>query len=342
MRRRAPCRGTRARPRSRRLPWSSSRPSWSPPPSAHAGRAAAPEAILDPHPVDRDEGLRQRVPCEEADPRHLARRLDLARLARQRLEAEVHGVEPALVRVLDHLARRVGVDADQPPHLHAPAGLLAHLARRRVRHRLARLEVAARQAPVAVVAPLHQQDLAPTRLAAHDGGDREAHLGRGLGEVARQARARRTGRGAALVVESIRWLWDTHPLRVCFGISSVEVGGRQTARLEPSFWTGAEWSYGASGASRRPVSSGSPRIRFAHCTAWPLAPFTRLSSAERRTSVPLRSSAKAATSQKLLPRTEARRGVSPSGSTRTKRSPSYAEARTSRAAAAERGRRGRA
>src|SRR5262245_2771414 len=156
-------------------------------PSAHLDAAVAPEAVLDPHVVDRDEGLRQRIPGEEADARHLARRLDLARLAGDPLEAEVHGVDAPAIGVLDHLARRIRVDADQAAHLDAPARLLAHRARGGVPHRLAGLEVAAREPPVPVVAALHQQDLAPTRLAAHDRRDGEAHLGRVRGEVARHA-----------------------------------------------------------------------------------------------------------------------------------------------------------
>src|SRR5215468_52261 len=80
---------------------------------AHARGAGAGEAVLDPDAVDRDEGLRQRVDREESDARHLPGRPDRARLARERFETQVDRVHAAAVGILDHLARRVRVHADE-------------------------------------------------------------------------------------------------------------------------------------------------------------------------------------------------------------------------------------
>src|SRR5690242_4458580 len=43
------------------------------------------------------------------------------------------------------------------------------------------------------------------------------------------------------------------------------------------------WFYGFVPTSRRPTVSSNPNIKFIFCTAWPAAPFTRLSSAENTT-----------------------------------------------------------
>src|SRR4030095_5456782 len=58
--------------------------------------------------------------------------------------------------------------------------------------------------------------------------------------------------------------------------------------------------YGSSAVSSNPNVSGNPHIRFAHCTACPLAPLHRLSSAESRIQVPFRSSEKSGAAQRLV------------------------------------------
>ena len=49
-------------------------------------------------------------------------------------------------------------------------------------------------------------------------------------------------------------------------------------------------AHGYTPASGSPAPSGSPRARLAHCTAWPAAPLTRLSMADRTTTQPVRGS----------------------------------------------------
>src|SRR5207237_2096778 len=75
-------------------------------------------------------------------------------------------------------------------------------------------------------------------------------------------------------------------------------------------------------SSRRPAVSGSPRARFAFCTAWPAAPLPRLSIAQITTVVsPF---AKTPISAASVPWTRASSGTTPSGSTRTPRLGAYA------------------
>ena len=64
---------------------------------------------------------------------------------------------------------------------------------------------------------------------------------------------------------------------------------------------------------RSPSVSLNPDHRFMVCTAWPLAPFQRLSSAEVITKFPVRGSSTADTSIRFVPTTCAVSGVSPLG-----------------------------
>src|SRR5439155_20213503 len=52
-----------------------------------------------------------------------------------------------------------------------------------------------------------------------------------------------------------------------------------------------------------PAVSGKPHRRLKHCTAWPLAPLTRLSSALRTMRRPVRGSSRQAISMTLVPAT---------------------------------------
>jgi len=54
-------------------------------------------------------------------------------------------------------------------------------------------------------------------------------------------------------------------------------------------------AHGYSPVVGSPVASGRPRIRLAHCTAWPAAPLTRLSRAHRVSTHPVRASTRAVT-----------------------------------------------
>src|SRR5262249_10192527 len=68
---------------------------------------------------------------------------------------------------------------------------------------------------------------------------------------------------------------------------------------------------------RRPSPSSSRNMRFAFWTAWPAAPFTRLSMADTITARRVAASNASATSQKFVPSTAATLGNSPAGSSRT-------------------------
>ena len=68
--------------------------------------------------------------------------------------------------------------------------------------------------------------------------------------------------------------------------------GRTPGGHEP---LGCGDAHGYNPASGNPVVSGSPRAMLAHWTAWPDAPFTRLSSAHSESTQPVRSSTRAVT-----------------------------------------------
>jgi hypothetical protein len=138
--------------------------------------------------MDRHQRLGQRAGCEVAGGERLVRRGGGAARDGARLEAQVHGLDAAAVGVGDHLHAGIGVDADEPAQRDLDAGLLAHLARRGVRDRLADLDVAAGQAPAPVVAALHQQQRAAGAGVPDDGRDREADRRR-VRRVVRRARA---------------------------------------------------------------------------------------------------------------------------------------------------------
>src|SRR5215470_2300699 len=80
--------------------------------------------------------------------------------AHRALERHAHVVPDVAVRIADELERRLGVHADQAPHRHAQAGLFAHLAYDRALHRLADLDRAAGQPPLATVRALLEQEAA--------------------------------------------------------------------------------------------------------------------------------------------------------------------------------------
>ena len=73
------------------------------------------------------------------------------------------------VRVTHDLQLGIRIHADQPPRRHGETRLLANLARDRIGHRLADLDGAARQSPLAAVRTLLQQET--TTAIEDDGGD---------------------------------------------------------------------------------------------------------------------------------------------------------------------------
>ena len=76
--------------------------------------------------------------------------------------------------------------------------------------------------------------------------------------------------------------------------------------------------YGQSPANRSPAFSSNPIMRFMFWTAWPDAPFTRLSMAVTITALPVLPSAWTPMSQKFEPRTFRTFGNCPTGRTRMK------------------------
>src|SRR5215470_13897198 len=93
--------------------------------------------------------------------------------AHRALERHAHVVPDVAVRIADELERRRRVHADQPPHRDDQSGLLAHFAHDGLLHRLADLDRAARQPPLAAVGALLEQETAAS--IEDDGRDGRAN-----------------------------------------------------------------------------------------------------------------------------------------------------------------------
>src|SRR5260370_10790506 len=137
------------------------------PPSAEERGGPARARVADPDLVVRQDRRGQPAGRHVLEREGLVARLQRP-AAHRALEADVDVVPDVAVRVAHDLARRVRVDADQPPHGDDQAGLLAHLAADRVRHRLADLDRAAGQPPLSSVGALLEQEAAAA--VEDDGG----------------------------------------------------------------------------------------------------------------------------------------------------------------------------
>src|SRR5262245_6069084 len=100
--------------------------------------------------------------------------------AHRALERHAHVMPDVAVRIADELERGRRVHADQPPHRDGQSGLLAHLPHARLVHRLADLDRAAGQPPLAAVGALLEEK---TAAAIEDDGRDGGANSEGAGSV---------------------------------------------------------------------------------------------------------------------------------------------------------------
>src|SRR5436190_6255228 len=127
--------------------------------SPDEGGGGGGERVLDPPPVEDHEIRGQRARQEPLDGKALPRRR-ARRPARQlAVETEIDVVPHPPVGIADDLPAGVRIDADQAPDRDLVARFLVNLADDGVGHRLPDLHRATRQAPLAIVRALLEEDL---------------------------------------------------------------------------------------------------------------------------------------------------------------------------------------
>ena len=111
--------------------------------------------------------------------------------------------------------------------------------------------------------------------------------------AARWARLTCTGAAAARLVVKTPAAGTARPSAVATTATSWRLGRLDAGEPPAATNPGRGDAHGYTPAIGRPVVSGSPSATLAHWIAWPDAPFTRLSSAHRETTQPVRGSTRA-------------------------------------------------